>query len=311
MNISTHRSQSHRTAVPAGKFDWPLVLFFAIAYAIAWGVFGIISLIARQSGVESAQTLMALGDSFQLEGVPLSVPGWLVYLLTRLADFAFSIAGLVMIAVTAGRAGLGELWQRLTRWRIPWIWYGAGLLPILLYGVATAVAIPVAGAGGTVDLSGKAIYTILFSAQAGLFVSLFLRGAMGEELGLRGFALPRLQARMSSFRASLLIGILWAAWHLPVLLGRDVISILLFLLLAVVISFIFTWLFNGSGGSLWPVLIFHATQNAEEVFETIFPSLLGTDWELISSLGLLVIGIVVGMLLWRGHRDCINDDSAD
>lgn len=62
---------------------------------------------------------------------------------------------------------------------------------------------------------------------------------------------------------------------------------------------------------MWPVLIFHATQNAEEVFETIFPSLLGTDWELISSLGLLVIGVVVGMLLWRGHRDCINDDSVD
>lgn len=240
MNISTRSGQSNRTAVPAGKFDWPLILFFVIAYAIAWGVFGIIGLIARQSGVESAQTLMALGDSFQLGGVPLSVPGWLVYLLTRLADFAFSIAGLVMIAITAGRAGLGELWQRLTRWRIPWGWYGAGLLPILLYGVATAVAIAVAGAGGTVDLSGKAIYTILFSAQAGLFVSLFLRRAMGEELGLRGFALPRLQARMSSFRASLLIGILWAAWHLPVLLGRDVISILLFLLLAVVISFIFT-----------------------------------------------------------------------
>ena len=122
---------------------------------------------------------------------------------------------------------------------------------------------------------------------------------MGEELGLRGFALPRLQETMSPFRASVIIGILWAGWHIPVLLGRDVVSIIAFLLLAVVLSFIFTWLFNGSGGSLLTVMIFHAAQNSEEIFETIFPALVGTEWELIAALALLLIGIVVGIHLWR------------
>ncbi|MCA9931130.1 MAG: hypothetical protein KC419_21745, partial [Anaerolineales bacterium] len=68
---------------------------------------------------------------------------------------------------------------------------------------------------------------------------------------------------------------------------------------AFVLSFIFTWLFNGSGGSLLPVLLFHTLQNSEEVFEQIFPGLVGTDWELISTLALLVVGIVVGVIVRR------------
>jgi hypothetical protein len=99
----------------------------------------------------------------------------------------------------------------------------------------------------------------------------------------------------------LIIGLLWGAWHLPVLLQRDVVSIVAFLLLAFGLSFIFTFLFNRSEGSLIPVLLFHATQNSEEFFETFFPALLGSDWELISTLSLLVIGLVFGIIVWRSR----------
>lgn len=278
--------------------DWPLIAFFALAYAIAWGIFGIAGLIARQAGLDSAQSLMAMGEAYQFDSVNLSVPHWLVYLFTRLADFSFSIAGLVMIAVTAGRVGLRELWGRLTHFRIGWKFYVIGVLPVLLYILATALANGISSA----DFSMHAISTALFSLQAGFFVSLFLRGAMGEELGLRGFALPRLQANNSPFRASLIIGLLWGAWHLPVLIGRDVVSIVAFSLLSFGLSFLFTYMFNGSGGSLIPVLLFHATQNWEEGFETVFPTLVGTDWELVSTLALLLIGVVAGVLVWRNSR---------
>jgi membrane protease YdiL (CAAX protease family) len=286
------------TTTAERPLDWPLILFFGLAYAIAWGAFGLIGLIARQSGVDSAQTLLAMGEAFQFEGVTLSVPQWFLYLLTRLADFAFSIAGVVMIAVTAGRIGLRQLWQRLTSWRIRWYWYGLGLLPIGLYVVATAVA----GAFPSVTITTGTITTALFSLHAGFFISLFLRGAVGEELGLRGFALPRLQERMSSFRASLIIGVLWGAWHLPVLIGRDPLSIVAFALLSLGLSMLFTLLFNGSGGSLIPVLLFHASQNWEDGFEVLFPSLVGTEWELVSTLSLLVIGLVAGIVVWRNGR---------
>ena len=55
------------------------------------------------------------------------------------------------------------------------------------------------------------------------------------------------------------------------------LQVVVFLLLAFVLNFIFTWLFNGSGGSLLPVMVFHAAQNAEEIFEALFPRLVGTD----------------------------------
>lgn len=273
----------------------PLVFFFGLAYVLAWGTLAILHLIARQSGIESGLVLLQMGENFQFgDSTPIIAP-WLIYLLTRLADFAFSIAGIVTIALTAGREGLRTLWQRLTRWRIRWYWYALGVLPLGLYGVAVLVA----GAGGSADFTPPAFTTALFSLHSGFFVSLFLRGAFGEEFGLRGFALPQLQARMSPFHASLVIGVLWGAWHLPVLWGRDILSILVFALLAIGLSMLFTLLFNGSGGSLIPVLLFHATQNWEEGAETFFPILTGTDWELISTVGVLIVGFMAGLVLRR------------
>lgn len=295
MNGIEAKSTRETIASATNRPDWPLVLFFVLAYAIAWGTFGLMGLIAQRSGVDSAQTLLRMGESLQFEGASLIVPEWAVYLLTRLADFAFSIAGVLMIAALYGRAGLADLGRRLLRWRVGWGWWMVALLPFALYGLATVVS----GNLGSFTFAPASLGTILLSAEAGFLVYFFLRGAMGEELGLRGFALPRLQARMGTFWASAIIGVLWAGWHLPVLMGRGIVSVIVFLLLAFVLSFIFTWLFNGSGGSLLPVMVFHAAQNSEEIFETLFPGLVGTDWELISSVGLLLLGLVVGVILWR------------
>ena len=295
MNISEKTIKQETAVSQTRQIDWPIIIFFALAYLIAWSMIPVLSAIARQSGVADWTTLSQMAEVLEFGGIDLSVPGWVVYLITRLQDFAFSLAGVIMIAYLHGRSGLRELGQRLLRWQISWRVWLVALLPLGLYLLATAVS----GELASFTFNGQTLSAILFSAEAGLLVTLFLRGPMGEELGLRGFALPRLQARMSPFRASVIIGILWAAWHLPVLLGRDVVSIAAFLLLAFVLSFIFTWLFNSSGGSLIPVLLFHAIQNTEEMFETMFPSLLGTDWELISTLSLLVIGIVFGIIVWR------------
>lgn len=278
-----------------GPLNRPLVFFFGLAYVLAWGTLGVLHLIARQSNIESGLVLFQMGETLQFgDSTPIVAP-WLVYLLTRIADFAFSIAGIVTIALTTGRAGLLTLWQRLIHWRISWTWYALGLLPLGLYGMAVMVA----GAVDSAEFTRTTLTTALFSLHSGFFVSLFLRGAFGEEFGLRGFALPYLQARMSPFRASLVIGILWGAWHLPVLWGRDALSIVAFALLSIGLSMLFTLLFNGSGGSLIPVLLFHATQNWEDGFETFFPTLVGTEWELISTLGLLLVGLTAGIILYR------------
>ena len=174
------------------------------------------------------------------------------------------------------------------------------LLPLGLYGLSVlATAAVNENIFSVIDLSLRAIKSIFFGAQSGLLVYLFTRGPLGEELGLRGFALPRLQQRYSPFKSASIIGFLWAYWHLPVLLGRDPVSIVVFLLAAFCLSYIFTWLFNASKGSLIPVLLFHTTQNAEEVWEVVFPNITSVDWELTSTLALLLIGIGFGIVLWR------------
>ena len=83
--------------------DWPLIVFFVLAYAIAWGSLAMLSVIARQSGIDGALALLEMGETLQFGDASLSAPRWFVYLLTRLADFAFSISGVIVIAATAGR----------------------------------------------------------------------------------------------------------------------------------------------------------------------------------------------------------------
>ncbi|MCA9918195.1 MAG: hypothetical protein KC445_09595, partial [Anaerolineales bacterium] len=174
-------AMKEQTAVaPANRLDWPLIIFFLLAYLIAWGLIPVLAGIARQSGVDDWITLSQMAETLNFADVELAAPGWVVYLITRLQDFAFSLAGIVMILLVNGRSGLKQLVQRLTQWRIGWRWWLLALLPFGLYAVATVVS----GATGSFVVNGRTLYTILFSAEAGLLVTLFLRGPMGEELGL-------------------------------------------------------------------------------------------------------------------------------
>jgi membrane protease YdiL (CAAX protease family) len=276
------------------RIDLPLVAFFALATGIAWSAFAAVGWLAGAPNLLETQEAFANAESGN-PGSEVSAPTWALYLLTRLGDFAFSIAGVVMIAATAGVAGLRQLGRRLVQ-SIGLRWYAVGLLPVFLY-VLAAVA---AGAMPSVELSPSTITTALFSLQAGLLVSLLLRGALGEELGLRGFALPRMQQTMAPLRASLIIGVLWGVWHVPVLIGRPVLTVVAFFLVALSASVLSTWMFNGSGGSLVPVLLFHATVNWEEGIETLFPALADADWEAPAVLGLLIAGLAAGAALRRG-----------
>ena len=108
-----------------------LIWFFALAFGIAWGALGLFQLLATGVPTVDGLQLLARADDFDLNGLALPIPGWLVYLLGRVADFSFSIAGVVVIAVTRGGAGLRELWGRLLRFRIPGWCYAVALLPLL------------------------------------------------------------------------------------------------------------------------------------------------------------------------------------
>ncbi|MGI9611519.1 MAG: CPBP family intramembrane glutamic endopeptidase [Acidimicrobiales bacterium] len=302
MTTSRERERTVPAQDPAGAdrgLDWAVVWFFVIAYALAWGIWGLETLLADNVGMATGDFINAIEDG-NFDTITSGTPSWLLYLMTRVQDFSFTIAGLIMISVTAGAAGWRQLWKRLTKWRIPLRWYLLALLPVALYAAAAVIAN--SSEDGDLAFDSSTVSTILFSLSAGLLVSLFLRGAMGEELGLRGFALPRLQQRTTPSRAALIIGVAWGVWHIPAFLDRDVVTVVVLVMLIIGLSYIFTWLFNGSGGSLIPPLLFHATQNWEEAFETVFPAIIDTDWETPAALALLVLGIVAAIKVTRGGK---------
>lgn len=91
----------------------------------------------------------------------------------------------------------------------------------------------------------------------------------------RGFALPRLQQRRGPFEATLLLGLLWGLWHLPLYLPGDIqlygvvgglLQFALFVLFAVALAFIFTWVFNHTQGSLLFAILLHGSINGTETY---------------------------------------------
>jgi membrane protease YdiL (CAAX protease family) len=94
-------------------------------------------------------------------------------------------------------------------------------------------------------------------------ISTLIGGPLGEEPGWRGFALPRLEVLLGPFRASLLLGVLWATWHLPLFLTKAWTSSSFpdYLLIVTGLSFAMTFLFNLSGGSVVATISGHAFFN--------------------------------------------------
>ena len=98
-----------------------------------------------------------------------------------------------------------------------------------------------------------------------LAFSIFPGSALGEEIGWRGYVLPRLQTRMSALSASLFLAPIWALWHLPLWLTGDPVKTptfyVPFFLAVFPLSILLTWVYNSTGGSLLMVVLLHATAN--------------------------------------------------
>lgn len=168
-----------------------MAAYYCLVFAISWGGILIITL---PTGIP---------------GTPDEVARLMPFAL--LALFAGpSIGGLVMTGITGGKAGLGALTSRLTRWRASLRWYAAALLlaPLLLTAVLLALALASPEyLPGILTAEGKT-GLILFGIGLGL-----VGGGLLEELGWTGFVVPRLRLRHAAFPTALFVGVLWGVWH--------------------------------------------------------------------------------------------------
>lgn len=217
-----------------------------------------------------------------------------------------SAIGLVMTGITEGGPGISRLFDRCMHWRVSFTWYLLALLltPALFF--LTILSMP--GATATFQIPSLSfIWTYLLALALGIF-----RAPIREELGWRGFALPRLQEKFGPLFGTFILGALWALWHLPLWLltpgyggaGNGLLGIgIPFLKYAGSVlgsAIIYTWLFNRSNGSLLLAMLFHASINvtfsnfAKAFFPALFsPDTVYTAIPLFSRIGFLPLAFLV------------------
>lgn len=181
------------------------------------------------------------------------LPGW-----------GFIFASALMTGLVLGPQGLGTLLKRFLIWRVGWRWYAALLIipavdlaGIYLHAILTHTA-PDFGSARLVALFGPSPQLVLY-AMATFVVSAI---ANGEEIGWRGYALPRLQARYHALFSALIIGLIWAPWHIPLWIRSWNPTAYAWYTVGVLAKSVFiTWIYNSTGGSLLLATLCHAMWN--------------------------------------------------
>jgi membrane protease YdiL (CAAX protease family) len=127
----------------------------------------------------------------------------------------------------------------------------------------------------------------------------------GEEIGWRGYALPRLQARHGALIASLIIGVIWAFWHVPKFLtagSAQDYSFWFYLLDTIAKAILFTWVYNNTKSSLLMVTLFHAALNTSAVFLPIIPAAIGDVRPTLIAIGLHCLAAIIVVLVTGSAR---------
>lgn len=210
--------------------------------------------------------------------------------LLRVVKFGPSIAGVLAAGIFLGWRGMADLARRLSPLRAAPSW----VLFALLFPVATglvAVGARVVLVGPIQVAAGLGLGGALAAFAGELALRTLAGGGLGEELGWRGFMLPRVQARVGPLQASLWIGLFHGLWHLP---AQGVVVVVL-TVYTVAAALLFTWMANRTRGSLFLAALLHGAGNATLFsLEAIFPAL---DNDLVFNLAFLGVWILVGAAL--------------
>ena len=180
-------------------------------------------------------------------------PAWAIAFYI-IGGFVPSLLGIILTWKNEGLSGLRLLGRRILQFKLGWRWY-AFIFLIVIAGTAGQLTIN--------KLLGNTFRGSLFLTQLGSFLPLLVLGPLSEEIGWRGYALGRLQTRWNALISSLIIGLVWALWHLPLFLmvgtsqhelGLPFVG---FLVVIMANSIFYTWLYNNTEQSLWSAILFH------------------------------------------------------
>ena len=210
-----------------------VALFFALTFVITWTCF------------------IAAG---------LLVPSSVRWPLLILGAFAPSAVAVFLTAKNEGSGGAKALLARLGEWRVGFRWYCFALLYVAAIKLGVAVVLRIANGEWPQFGSGYGPGIIITAIVAAIF-----GGPLGEEIGWRGYAPPRLSAKFGKARASVLLGMVWASWHIPVFFipGMDQSgqSLPVYILQVTALSVAMAWLYWHTKGSLLLAVLMHTAIN--------------------------------------------------
>jgi membrane protease YdiL (CAAX protease family) len=269
----------------------PLVSFFVLAYAFTWLVWT--PWVLGQDGAGLLPIKLSDATSGYLNAAAI------------LAGPA--LAAFIMTATTEGRAGVRRLLGRLVLWRVGIRWYLFALLGVPLIMLVSTIVY----SGNLPKLGALGGPSYLLSYIGTFALVVVLGGPLFEEIGWRGFALPRMERLHGPLLASLILGVLWALWHLPEFLvpswaassgGGGLLGITLFTLTAVTFTIVITWVFNNTRASLLLAILVHASIDTFSItLGAIFPAkALASAFPMMIGFGVVAVVLIV---LTRGRLD--------
>ena len=255
-----------------------LFTFFVITYFVTWGSWFVASI------------------------TPAAGPRGLLFLL---GTFAPGFVALWLTGRAAGRSGVAALLRRLIDWQVPARWYVFAVSYIVV--VKLIVALVHRAAAGAWPRFGEVPWYLLLAATLG---STLVGGQAGEEIGWRGYALPRLAARFGLGGGSVLLGVLWAVWYLPLFFVPEADtsgqSFPIYLLQVTPLSVAMAWLYAHTRGSLLPVMLMHAAvNNTKDIVPSAEPNATN-PWalshSLVAWLTVAVLSLCAGYFLLRMRK---------
>jgi len=267
--MNTSAVTRHPSALIAAVRRHPLASFFILAFLLSWGL-----------------------------RVPIIFLPWWPAPVSFFAMFGPALAAIGVLLMTGEQQQARQLFKSLFQWKVNAGWYAAALLLppalILVPVLVTRLLWPSAqGAFSALSLLPILTLTLVNFAYMILLV-------WGEALGWRGFALPRLHAKIHPLAARAVLGLIWGVWHLPNFWiagsSQEFIPIPVYLLYILGHTFLYSWIYNGSRGSLLLVCLHHAATNAFTVALAalpVFAALIARPSTLLLGVGISVAAVVL------------------
>jgi membrane protease YdiL (CAAX protease family) len=231
-----------------------------------------------------------------------------------LTGFGPALSALILVVLQEGGSGARALLERLAIVRVSWIWYGIVLAgPALLFTLALGIG---ALLGVRVDLAHPTVLKLV-NAENGnpwiLLVPAFLYllvTLLGEEIGWRGYALPRLLRVQNELGASLVLGVFWGIWHLPLAWAPSLQAAIVhlpfgwFMVDIIATSILYTFVFVNTKKSLLIALLFHTANNLAAMYLPILPPA-APNSQLFFIVMALRWAFVAGLLAIKGSADWV------